>query len=406
MGKLNQTGRQSRTLTKISLVLNVVFICGTIFIAYKFYPIIKSKFFPDRQGITTIQEAKLKDTDTIPTVFYDASKFEIIGKIPNTKPYTRLPDNAENTVRQPVWKLSNNTAGISIRFSSNSSKIKVRWTLISNGSSSNLTPIAQKGLDLYAYVNNKWQFVGVAKPTGNIQNEADIIIGMEAKNREYLLNLPLYDGVSALEIGIDKGASITKPVQKIIDTTHPIVFYGTSITQGASASRPGLTYLALIQRIFNKEVINLGFSGNGRFEKEIAEYIMTAKPSVIVLDCTPNSPADTIRKNLPRTIDFITSANNTIPIILVESLIRDFAYFKKDDKTIFGTMSFISEQNKALKEIYTEKVKQHKNLHYISNEKLIGQDHEATINGTHFNDLGHYRTYELLRQEIEKIICP
>lgn len=401
---MNKLKQDRRTLTKFSLALNIVFICGTIFIAYKFYPKIKSNFFPNKQEITTIQDAKLKDTDTIPTVFYDASEFEIIGQLPNTKTYTRLPENAEKIVREPVWQLSKNSAGISVRFSSNCSKIKIRWILNSNSNATNMTPIASKGFDLYAYVDNKWQFVGVAQPKGTIQNEATVIIGMETKNREYLLNLPLYDGVSSLEIGIDKGTSINKPTQKIIDTSNPIVFYGTSITQGASASRPGLTYPALIERYFNKEVINLGFSGNGRFEKEIAEYIMTSKPSVIILDCTTNSPADTIRKNLPELLDYILSLNDTIPIILVESIMRDFAFFKKDVKTVFGTISFINEQNKALKEIYENKIKTNKNIVYVSSQNLIGQDHEATIDGTHFNDLGHYRVYERLRQEIEKYL--
>lgn len=395
---------KNKTIARISIMLNIVFICGTILIAYKYYPKLKSKFFPEIMSV--IQEEKLKDTDKIPTIFYDASKFEIISQLPNTETYTRLPLISKSKVRQPVWGLSQHSAGISIRFSSNSSTINIRWKLKNNSNLSNMTPIASKGLDLYAYTDNKWQFVGVAKPTGAYQNEAIIIEGMDTINREYLLNLPLYDGIQSLEIGTNKGAYINKPSQKIIDTSHPIVFYGTSITQGASASRPGLTYPALLERYFNKEVINLGFSGNGRFEKEIAEYIMTAKPSVIILDCTPNSPADTIRKNLPKTIDYINSVNDTVPIILVESIIRDFAFFKKDDKTVFGTMSFINEQNNALNDVYESKIKTRKNIFYINSENLIGKDHEATIDGTHFNDLGHYRAYERLRKEIEKIISP
>lgn len=165
---MNDLKQDRRTLTKISLALNIVFICGTIFIAYKFYPKIKSNFFPSKQEITAIQEAKLKDTDTIPTVFYDASEFEIIGQLPNTKTYTRLPENAEKIVREPVWQLSKNSAGISVRFSSNSSKIKIRWILNSNSNATNMTPIASKGFDLYAYVDSKWQFVGVAQPKGTI----------------------------------------------------------------------------------------------------------------------------------------------------------------------------------------------------------------------------------------------
>lgn len=165
-----------------------------------------------------------------------------------------------------------------------------------------------------------------------------------------------------------------------------------------------MTYPALIQRSFNKEVINLGFSGNGRFEKEIANYFMTAEPSLIILDCTPNSPADTIRKNLPELIEFIRSKNNNVPIVFIESIIRSFAYFKKDDKTIFGTMSFINEQNKALNDVYLDKAKKYKQLYYVSSEDLIGNDHEATIDGTHLNDLGHFRTYEQLKRELGKIV--
>lgn len=349
-----------------------------------------------------IQEAMLKGKNKIPTVYYDASEFETIGQLPNAENYERLPLNSKNKVRQPVWSLSKNSAGISIRFSSNSSTIKIRWKLQENRNPSNMTPITAKGLDLYAFNTNKWQFVGVAKPSGVFQNEAVVIEGMDTINREYLLNLPLYDGIDLLEIGIDENASIHKPYSRIIDISHPIVFYGTSITQGASASRPGLTYSALIERNLNKEVINLGFSGNGRFEKEIAEYIMTAKPSLIILDCTPNSPADTIRKNLPKTIAYINSVNDTIPIIFVESIMRDFAFFKKDDKTVFGTKSFIREQNNALKEIYENTIKTRENVFYIKSENLIGNDHEATIDGTHFNDLGHYRAYKAIKHEIEK----
>ncbi len=386
---------------KISIILNIIFLSATLFIGYLFYSNIKLKIFP--KEIITTQEAKLKNKNST-TVYYEASKFKIIGQLPNTESYNRLPLNSKNKVRKPVWNLSKNSAGISIRFSSNSSTIKIRWKLKHNNTPSNMTPIAAKGLDLYTYNDNKWQFVGAAKPTDTF-NETTIIQDMDTiMNREYLLNLPLYNGVDLLEIGINKNASIRKPAQKIINTTHPIIFYGTSITQGASASRPGLTYAALLERHFNKEVINLGFSGHGRFEKEIAKYIMTAKPSIIVLDCTPNSSSNVIRNNIPETIEYINSINNTIPIVLIESIIRDTAFFKKDNKNIFGTISFINEQNKALKDIYKKTRETKKNIFYINNKNLIGQDHEATIDGTHFNDLRHYRTYKTLKQKIEEIL--
>ncbi|GAB2988112.1 SGNH/GDSL hydrolase family protein [Cyclobacterium sediminis] len=334
--------------------------------------------------------------------YYNATHFEILGKMSETKTYNRLPEAAKSSVRNSVWSLSKNTAGLAIRFSSNSSIIKVRWTLKNNRVKGNMTPIASNGLDLYAYTKDRWQFVGVAIPGKEVVNETTVIADMTKENREYLLNLPLYEGVENIEIGVESNATIDKPGQDIIDQENPIIFYGTSITQGASASRPGLTYAALLGRKINKEVINLGFSGNGRFEKEVAQFIMPDNPSVIILDCTPNSAPDTILTNLPETLAYIQSVNDSIPIILVESIVRDYAYFKENDPSTFGTLSYIQAQNDALKKVYLDN--KNKNLFYVTNKDLIGQDNEATIDGTHFNDLGNYRMYQFLLPMVQKLL--
>ena len=336
--------------------------------------------------------------------YHNASSFKIIGKVLETPNYSRLPDQAEKAVRPAVWSLSNNTAGLAVRFSTNSSTIKIRWTLKNNRVKGNMTPIAGNGLDLYAYTKGRWQFVGVAIPGKELVNEATVIADMTKESREFLLNLPLYEGVEKLEIGIETNATISKPKQAIINQDRPVIFYGTSITQGASASRPGLTYAALLERKINKEVINLGFSGNGRFEKEVVQYIMPSNPSVIILDCTPNSAPDTILTNLPETLAYIQSVNDSVPIVLVESIVRDYAYFKENDPSTFGTFSYIQAQNDALKKVYLDN--QNKNIHYVSNKDLIGNDNEATVDGTHFNDLGNYRMYQFLLPIIEKLLNP
>lgn len=335
-------------------------------------------------------------------IFTDASTFQVLGLLPGNPLYKRLPVQAEKEVRPAVWSLSKNSAGLAIRFSSNSSIIKIRWTLKKNRVKGNMTPIASNGLDLYAYTKDRWQFVGVAIPGKEVVNEATVIADMTKENREYLLNLPLYEGVEKLEIGIEENATISMPRQAIIDQERPVIFYGTSITQGASASRPGLTYAALLERKTNKEVINLGFSGNGRFEKEVAQFIMPSNPSVIILDCTPNSAPDTILTNLPETLAYIQSVNDSVPIILVESIVRDYAYFKENNPSTFGTLSYIQAQNDALKKVYLNN--KNKNLFYVSNNDLIGQDNEATVDGTHFNDLGNYRMYQFLLPIIEKLL--
>lgn len=384
----------------ISNKLKFIFIFGAIILGSKLYPINQQKDLS--KSIGEIRKESHVDTSSSAIKYYDVSEFDFIGKLPNTEKYSRLPEEAKDEVRTPVWNLSKNTAGIAVRFTSNTSSIDIRWKLDRNIIMSNMTPIGSKGFDLYTYKDGKWQFVGVAKPQNTVDNHASIINGMLEEDREYLLNFPLYDGVSEVEIGIDQNAYIKKPNKNIIDRTRPIVFYGTSITQGASASRPGLTYSGLIQRRLNKEVINLGFSGNGRFEKEIGKYFMCINPGLIFLDCTPNSSAKTIRENLPELVEYIRSVNETVPIVFVESIVRDYVHFKKDDGT-YGTLSYIKEQNRALNEIYTRYQQEFEHLYYLKSDDLIGDDHEATIDGTHFNDLGNYRAYQKLMDKIGTI---
>jgi len=389
-------------LVKIIIVLIYSFLFGTNTIYCKnLNPIQQNNHFT---SIGIAQKASLADKSSSDVIFYNASEFEITGKLPQTNSYSRLPEAAKNKVRDPVWNLSTHTAGISIRFASNTTSVNIRWTLKNNSALAHMTAIASRGFDLYAYVNNKWQFVGVARPQNSKTNQATIIEGMFKEDREYLLNLPLYDGLELVEIGIDQNAYIKKPIEQIIDKTNPIVFYGTSITQGASASRPGLTYPSLTQRNLNREVINLGFSGNCRFEKAVAAFFMSADPGIIILDCTPNSPADTIRKNLPELVDYIRSINDTVPVIFIESIMRDFAYFKKEKESNIWTQRVINEQNKALHAVYEDKKRKYNHLYYLKSDMLIGNDHEATIDGVHFNDLGNFRAYEKILRVITEII--
>ena len=88
-------------IKKFSVILNIILLSGELFFFYRYYPTIKSKFFPE--NLTAIQEAKLKDQNDIATDFYDASNFKIIGQLPNTKNYERLPLSSKNKVRKPVW---------------------------------------------------------------------------------------------------------------------------------------------------------------------------------------------------------------------------------------------------------------------------------------------------------------
>ena len=173
---------KNKTLTKISIVLNIVFICGAFYLGYIFYPKLKQKYFPNTS--TKITGKVVKTDDFVPIVYYDATDFKIFGQLPYTKSYSRLPEEAIDYVKKPIWKLSQNTAGISARFTSNTTTIKIRWSLQENTIISNMTPIASKGFDLYTYINDKWQFVGVAQPNNSIKNEADHNEGINASENK------------------------------------------------------------------------------------------------------------------------------------------------------------------------------------------------------------------------------
>ena len=141
--------------------------------------------------------------------------------------YDRLPLSYKDKVRVPVWNLSKASAGISVRFFSNSTSIRVRWELLNDRKMNHMAETGIKGIDLYFKNGDNWQYLNTARPSGKT-NDFLLIENMSAERREYRMYLPLYDGVTKLEVGIDNLSSIEKPV---IVYQKPIVFYGTSITQ-------------------------------------------------------------------------------------------------------------------------------------------------------------------------------
>ncbi|HQS04771.1 MAG TPA: SGNH/GDSL hydrolase N-terminal domain-containing protein, partial [Daejeonella sp.] len=117
-------------------------------------------------------------------------------------PYDRLPASYKDKVRKPVWDLSKNSAGISLRFNSNSSSVKVKWALLNDTKMNHMAETGIKGVDLYCKVNGVWTYVNTGRPTAK-ENEASLISGLSPGEREYKLYLPLYDGTTKVEIGIE-----------------------------------------------------------------------------------------------------------------------------------------------------------------------------------------------------------
>jgi hypothetical protein len=198
--------------------------------------------------------------------------------------YDRLPLSYKNIVRKPVWNLSKSSAGLSIRFLSNATTVSVKWKILNDLTMNHMAETGIKGVDLYYKNENGWHYVNTGRPQG-IDNEYRLVENMTKKLREFKIFLPLYDGVENIEVGINSTSFIEKAKK---NTKKPIIFYGTSITQGGCASRPGMAHTNIISRKLDIDVINFGFSGNGRMEEPIAKLISESDPMFYVIECMPN----------------------------------------------------------------------------------------------------------------------
>ena len=332
--------------------------------------------------------------------YYEAAEFPLYGKATeNTENrYERLPDSLKQVSRKPVWNLSRNSAGLAIRFCSNSTTIAAKWENLNDSRMNHMTATGIKGLDLYTWTDGAWRFVNSGRPSGKV-NQATIISNMEPLEREYMLYLPLYDGVTSLSVGIDEQASISAPRMDIPKRTKPIVFYGTSILQGGCANRPGMAHTNIISRRLNREIINLGFSGNALLDYEIAEVMSSVDAGVYVLDFVPNASAEQIYEKTETIYRILRDKHPRTPIIFIEDPVFTHTLF---DKKIAEE---VSKKNKAVNSVYKAlKTKGEKNIYMISSEKMLGEDGEATIDGIHFTDLGMMRYADLVCPVIKKVL--
>lgn len=333
--------------------------------------------------------------------FYDASQFQLIGKISDSTEthFERLPYSLKNKSRTAIWSLGKHTSGLAVRFRTNSQSITLKWEVLKNYSMYHMAPTGIRGLDLYCWYNNSWMFVNTAKAKRKV-NEHNIISNMNGEEREYMLYLPLFDGVLSLFIGIDSLATITNPKLDLPIRNNPIIVYGTSITQGACATRPGMSYTNILTRKLNRECINLGFNGNGKLDYDIAE-VMGQRNNVklYILDFVPNVNKQQIIDKLEKFISLLRENNPTVPILLVESPMYTQSLLDVKTKLM------ITEKNKTLFKKYEELLQKGvSNLHYLSSENVTGNDNEATVDGIHFTDLGFKRYSESLICKIKSIL--
>jgi len=323
--------------------------------------------------------------------WYDVKTWGLEGRILGDQDrlswFDRLPSSAQSKVTSNVWNLSRDSAGMMARFKTDGKSIHVHYKLTKDKlGMPHMPATGVSGVDLYARDSDgNWKWVQVTKPATQ-EVKAEIISGLAPGEREYAAYLPLYNGVEFISIGVPKGSKF----EGLAPREKPIVFYGTSITHGASASRPGMVHTAILGRRLDMPVINLGFSGNGRMDKEVGEYLVQIDAAAFVIDCLPNmNPADVTKKCIPL-VQQLRAAKPTTPIVLVED--RRFT----NDWILPEKRQFHTDNHAALRTAYETLVKEGvKNLFYIPGDALYGTDTEGATDASHANDLGFMRQADI-----------
>lgn len=309
--------------------------------------------------------------------------------------YDRLPAKAEGIVRGAVWNLSRDSSGILFRFNTDATSFKIRYKLGDAGlAMPHMPATGVSGVDLYAYDDGVWKWVTVSKPT---KPEVELTVdGVDPGLRSYMAYLPLYNSTTEIAVGIPEGSTF-QPVEP--RSEKPIVFYGTSITHGACASRPGMAHPAILGRHLDKPVVNLGFSGNGKMEAEVGALLTEIDAAVYVLDCLPNMNGTEVAERTVPLVQQLRAVHPDTPIVLVED--RSFT-----NSWIFASRRQRHEENRAaLVRAFDSLVSTGvKNIYYIPGEDLLGDDTEGATDGSHPSDLGFMRQAAVFEPLLRKAL--
>ncbi len=297
--------------------------------------------------------------------------------------FDRLPAAAEKSVPAAVWSLSRDSAGLMVRFRTDAKSIHVHYKVTKAAlAMPHMPATGVSGVDLYARdAQGRWRWVNVARPA-QAEVRTELIGGLDGAAREYALYLPLYNGVQALEIGVPKGAAFAG----LAPRPKPIVFYGTSITHGACASRPGMVHTAILGRRFDAPVANLGFSGNGRMDASVGAFLAQVDAAAFVIDCLPNMGPEQVAERCVPLVKQLRAAQPDTPIVLVEDR-------RNTNEWLQPTRRAHHDRNHAALRVAFAELREQgvKKLFYIPGDALYGTDGDGATDGSHASDLGFFR---------------
>jgi hypothetical protein len=328
----------------------------------------------------------------------DATELGIHGHTKKTdkSPYYRFDHTPYEGFSKAIIRYAKASSGLYIVFKTNSSKISARWENVPKRIGDNMTGISQLGLDLYIKDNGKWRFAAVGRvsilPEKNERTKT-LINNLAEGEKECLLYLPGWCELTKLEIGVDKDATIEglpKPFK------HKVIVHGSSITHGASASRPAMNYPALLSRNLGIDFVNFGFSGQCKMQPQFLEFLKTCEADAFVFDAFSNPTEKQIVERLDNFVAELVKAHPGKPLIFIQSPIDLDSNF--DTKKYAARLSLIATSAKMMKAL----AKQYKDVYFLEVPNVLGTD--ATIDNSHPTDLGFDRFLKAYQPKIAKIL--
>jgi lysophospholipase L1-like esterase len=337
--------------------------------------------------------------------WHEPSFVEGVCILDTTNIFHRLPIEMKDKVRQPLWNLSENTAGEFIHFKTSASEIKVRYVLTSkNFSMPHMPATGVSGVDLYAIdINGNWNWAPGKYFFGDTCTYSFNNLFL-AKNgtafSDFYLYLPLYNSVKWLSIGTDENEKFSFAEKR---EEEPVVAYGTSIMQGGVASRPGLAWTNILERNIDRTIINLGFSGNGKFEAPIFDLMAKVNSKLFILDCMPNLTAgisyDEIKNRVNYGIKKLREKNKNVPILFTGHA-DGYSSFYMDTAKLNSNHRSSEIIEKIFKELQSSGIK---NIYLLTDEE-IGFDINSTVDGIHPNDIGMMKYAVAYEKKIREIL--
>ena len=323
----------------------------------------------------------------------EEAPFQIYGIFKENGKFRRMPEDVAKSVSEIVYALHANTAGGRIRFQTDREYVAILAKMPAVGKMPHFAFTGSIGFDLYVKMDGMETYYNSFIPPFDIKDGFEShVVFPDRSMREITINFPLYSDVSDLYIGLQETAALLPATP--YKYTLPVVYYGSSITQGGCASRPGSSYQAILSRELDTDYRNLGFSGGAKAEDTIIEYIKNQQMSVFVYDYDHNAPTvEHLRDTHEKMFRAIRAAQPELPIIMMS---RPRYYLNDEAKA----------RLEIIKTTYQNAVNRgDKNVYLIDGPTLMAiAQNEGTVDNCHPNDLGFYSMAKAVAPVLKKLL--